>query len=184
MHSTHHRCRNRIELTNESNGGCWFSNWIPFANVPFRDPFFFSFFFWNFFKFLFLPSFLPNICCWCFVVIACGRVPQLHKWKIVDKRPKQFGLSASLWRKICDSIANVKRFRIKPASNRGRQQQQPHFAFRCVMCGPPMDCTKTGIQKSEYTWKSFTASVCVCVWALCNDSPIQKVREEQEPKVQ
>lgn len=57
-------------------------------------------------------------CCCCFfglLVRSLVRSTQWWtewlKWKIVDKRPKQFWLSASLWRSMCDSIANVKRFK-------------------------------------------------------------------------
>lgn len=59
---------------------------------------------------------------------------QRHKWKIVDKRPKLFGLSASLWRKVCDSIANMKRFQLKLATS--QREAEAATASTATFCIP------------------------------------------------
>lgn len=60
-------------------------------------------------------------------VFAYGRARQ-HKWKIVDKRPKEFWFGASL-------LANCVRFYRECETIRlnSTTQQQPHLAFLCVV---------------------------------------------------
>lgn len=131
------------------------------------------------FFFYFILYFVHSSWLFVVVVIAYGRMAQRYKWKIVDKRPKLFGLSASLWRKVCDSIANMKRFQLKLAtSQRVAEAATASTATFCIplCCVWPTDglCEIKNISTNR--WKR---SPFVCV--LHNNSNTKAHTGANEP---